>query len=78
MTEATVSVQNTSHTPTALGPQLEDPRKAATARATPAATAAALEVVVVASVAAVAATEAHPTAPIEEQVAAAIVEAEAT
>jgi hypothetical protein len=59
-----------------VGPQLEDPHKAATARALSAAVAVAPEVVVAAAVAAAA--EVHLTALVEEHVEAAIVEAEAT
>jgi hypothetical protein len=76
--EATVPVQNTNHIPTALGPQLEDPRRAATARATSVVVTATLEVVVAAVVAVVAAAEAHITMPTKELVAATITEAEAT
>jgi hypothetical protein len=61
--KATVSAHNTSHIPIALGPQLENPRKATIARAMPVVVAAALEVVVAA---AVAAEEAHPTVSAEE------------
>jgi hypothetical protein len=73
--EATVSAGNTSQIPTALGPQLEDPRRAAITKVAPAAVAVAAEVV--AAAAAVAAAEVHLTAPAEELVAAAIAEAEA-
>jgi hypothetical protein len=77
-TEATVSTENTSQTPTAVGPQLEDPCRAATAKAVPATVVAAPEVVVEAAVAVAAAAEAHLTVLAEELVAAAIAEAEAT
>jgi hypothetical protein len=63
--DATVSMENNSQTPTALGPLLEDPPRAATTRAATAA-------------ATTAATEAHHMALAEELVAAVIAEAEAT
>jgi hypothetical protein len=69
--EATVSVENTSQIPTALGPQLENPRRAAIANVT-------LAVVAMAVVAVAVAVEVHLTAPSEELVAAAIAETEAT
>jgi hypothetical protein len=77
-TEATVSTKNTSHILTALGPQLEDPRRVATARAALVVVAVALEVVVVAAVVAVAVAKAHLTVSTEELVAVAITEAKAT
>jgi hypothetical protein len=73
-----MSVVNTSQIPTALGPQLEDPHRVATARATPVALATAQEVVMATAVAVVAMAEVHLMAPAEELVAAAITEAEAT
>jgi hypothetical protein len=76
--EATVSTENTSHIPTTLGPQLEDPHRETTARAALLVVVAALEVVVAAAAAVVAAAEAHLTVSAEELVAAVITEAEAT
>jgi hypothetical protein len=76
MADATAPVENNHTTPTALGPQLEDPPRVATAWATPAVAAAAL----VAAMAMTGATTAgdHHTALAEEMVAATIMEAEAT
>jgi hexokinase len=68
--DATLSAENNSQTPTALGPQLEDPPRAATARA------ATLVAVIAAAV--VASAGAHHTVLAEELVAAMIAEAEAT
>jgi hypothetical protein len=76
MVDATAPVENNHTTPTALGPQLEDPPKAATARAVPAVAAAAL--VAAMAVTGVAAAGAHHTELAEEPVAAVIVEDEAT
>jgi hypothetical protein len=70
-------MKNTSQTPTALGPQLEDPLRAATARAALAVAAVVLEVVAATAVVVPAAVEAHPMALAEELVAAAIAEVEA-
>jgi hypothetical protein len=69
--KATVFVKNTSQVPTSQGPQLEDPPRAATARAAPAA-------VAVEAMAVVAVAEVHLMAPVDEMVAAAIAEADAT
>jgi hypothetical protein len=74
MVDATAPVENNHTTPTALGPQLEDPPKAATVRAAPAEAATTLVVVM----AGAAAAGAHHTAPAEELAAAAITEVEAT
>jgi hypothetical protein len=63
--DATLSAENNSQTPTALGPQLEDPPRAATARAAT-------------LVAVVASAGAHHTVLAEELVAVVIAEAEAT
>jgi hypothetical protein len=76
MADATVSAKNNSQTPTTLGPQLEDPPRVATAKATPVVAAAPLVVATAAAVAA--ATESHHMALAEELVAAAITEVEAT
>jgi hypothetical protein len=70
--DATALAKNNHHTPTALGPQLEDTPRATTAWAAPTVAAA----VVVAAMAA--AKAAHHMALAEELVEAAIVEAEAT
>jgi hypothetical protein len=75
--EATVSTENTSHIPTTLGPQLEDPHRETTTRAALLVVVAALEVVVAAA-AVVAAAEAHLTVSAEELVVAVTTEAEAT
>jgi hypothetical protein len=74
--DVTTPVENNHTTPTAQGTQLEDPPRAATARAVPAVAVAAL--VAVTATAEAAEAEAHHTARVEELVAAAIVEAEAT
>jgi hypothetical protein len=76
MVDTTALVENNHRTPTALGPQLEDPPKAAIAWAAPAAAEAAL-------VAATAAVEvvalvAHHMALVEELATAVVAEAEAT
>jgi hypothetical protein len=73
---ATAPAENNHTTPTAPGPHLEDPPKAATARAAPAGAAAVLVAVLATTVVAVAG--AHHTALAEELVAAVITEAEAT
>jgi hypothetical protein len=77
MANATVSVENTSQTPTALGPQLEDPPRVTTATVTPVVAAAVLEVVAVMVAVVEAAAEAHPIVLAEDLVAVAIAEAEA-
>jgi hypothetical protein len=74
--DATAPTENNHITPTALGPQLEDPSKAATARAAPAVVVAALVTMMVAAEATAAA--ARQTAWVEELVAVVIAEAEAT
>jgi hypothetical protein len=76
MVDATAPTENNHTTPTALGPQLEDPPKAATARAVPVVAV----VVLVAAMAAAgaAAAGAHHTARVEELVDVAITEAEVT
>jgi hypothetical protein len=76
MVDASVPVENNHQTPTAIGPQQEDPLRAATARATLAVAAAALVMVTAAAVAVAAG--AHHMALVEEPVAAAIAGAEAT
>jgi hypothetical protein len=73
MADATVSMENTSQTPTALGPQLEDPPRAA-----PVVAVAVLEVAVATVAVVAAAAEAHHMARAEELVETAIGEAEAT
>jgi acyl-coenzyme A synthetase/AMP-(fatty) acid ligase len=73
MVDATAPMENNHTTPTALGPQLEDPPMAATAWAV----AAAVLVVAMVAVGATAA-GAHRTVLAEELVAATIAEAEAT
>jgi hypothetical protein len=72
MADVTVSIENHSQIPTALGLQLEDPPRAATARAVLVVAAAPLVAVAAAAV------EVHHTTLVEELVAAAIVEAEDT
>jgi hypothetical protein len=74
--DATAPVKNNHQTPTALGPQLEDPPRVVTARAAPAVAAAALVVATVAAEAAAAG--AHHMELAEELVMAAIAGAEAT
>jgi hypothetical protein len=76
MTDATVSVENNSRTPIALGSQLEDHPKAATSRAALVVAMAPLVVATVATV--VAAAEAHHMVLAEELVVAVIAEDEAT
>jgi hypothetical protein len=77
MVDANAPVENNHTTPTALGPQMEDPPRAATVRPAPAEAAAALFAVMAAAGAA--AVGAHHTAVAEElAAAAAIAEAEAT
>jgi hypothetical protein len=71
MVNTTASAENNSQTPTALGPQLKDPPKAATARAASAVAAAALVAARAAEVGA------HHMALAEKLVAAAIAGAEA-
>jgi hypothetical protein len=78
MADATMSAQNTSTIPTALGPQLEDSRRVATAREAPTVVVVAPEVVAAVAVVVAAAAEGHLTASAEELVVATIVEAEAT
>jgi hypothetical protein len=70
--DITAPAVNLHQTPTALGPQLEDPPRAATARAASAVAAAALVATTTAAVGA------HHMALAEELVAVAIAEAEAT
>jgi hypothetical protein len=72
MVDATAPMENNHTTPTALGPQLEDPPKATIERVVSVALVAAM------AAAGAAATRAHHTALAEELVAAAIAEAEAT
>jgi hypothetical protein len=74
MADATAPVGNNNQIPTALGPQLEDPPKPATAKVAPTPTAVELVAVMVA---AAASAEAHHMALAEELVAAVITEAEA-
>jgi DNA-binding LacI/PurR family transcriptional regulator len=69
MADATAAMGNNHQTPTALGPQLEDPPKLATARAVTA---------VAVAVAVVAAAKAHHTTLAKELAAATIAGAEAT
>jgi hypothetical protein len=76
MVDVTSPVEKNHITPTALAPQLEDPPRAATARA--ALTVAATTLVVATAVAGAAAAGAHHTTLAEELVAAVIAEAEAT
>jgi hypothetical protein len=76
MVDATTHVENNHTTPTALGPQLEDPPRATTLRAAPAEAVAVL--VATMTAAGEAAAGAHHTTLAEELVAAAIAEAEAT
>jgi hypothetical protein len=73
-----VSAGNTSQTPTALGPQLEDPRRTATSKAVPATVVVAPEVVTAAAVVVAAAVGVHLMASVEELVEAATAEVEAT
>jgi hypothetical protein len=75
MVDVTAPVERNHTTPTALGPQLEDPPRAATVRAAPAAAAVALVAAMAAAGAATA--RAHRTVLAEELVAVAIAEAEA-
>jgi hypothetical protein len=74
--DVTASTENNSQSQTALGPQLEDPPRVATTKATLVVAAAPPVVAMVAAVAAVA--EANHMALAEELVAAPIAEAEAT
>jgi hypothetical protein len=74
--DATAPTENYQRTPTALGPQLEDPPNAATARA--ALTVAAAVLVTMTAAAEAAVVGDHHMALAEELVAAAIVEVEAT